>query len=140
MMATMEKLRNESLRLNAGVQTDGDAQRAWNELLTNINDPQLVRQRLQEIKALNERAFEIRQSKVDQRRATAGAPGLDLRALVGPGADGQPQQGAAGLQGGGGAAPQREATPVRVSSQAEFQSLPPGTLFTAPDGSVRRKP
>lgn len=139
MMATMEKLRNESLRLNAGVQTDGDAQRAWNELLTNINDPQLVRQRLQEIKALNERAFEIRQSKVDQRRANAGAPGLDLRALVGPGADGQPQQGAAGLQSGGAAAPRREAAPVRVSSQAELQSLPPGTLYTAPDGSVRRK-
>lgn len=59
-MSTLEKLRNDSLRLNKGVQTEGDAQRAWNELLANINDPKLVEQRLGEILAINQRAAELR--------------------------------------------------------------------------------
>jgi hypothetical protein len=63
--ATMERLRNESLRLNAGVQTDGDAQRAWNELIANINDKDVVMQRLAEISALNRRAAEIRKQNVN---------------------------------------------------------------------------
>ena len=59
------KLRNDSLRLNNGVQTDGDAQRAWNELFDNINDTELVLQRLAEIKVLNERAKNLKLMEVD---------------------------------------------------------------------------
>lgn len=55
-LSTMERLRNESLRLNKGVQTEGDAQRAWNELFQNINDKTVVRDQLARIAALNERA------------------------------------------------------------------------------------
>jgi hypothetical protein len=54
--SSLERLRNESLRLNAGVQTEGDAQRAWNELFQNINDTDLVKQRLKEIQATNKKA------------------------------------------------------------------------------------
>ena len=61
----MEKLRNDSLRLNKGVQTDGDAQRAWNELFQNINDTKLVQQRLSEIKQINARAKNLRLMEVD---------------------------------------------------------------------------
>lgn len=61
----MEKLRNDSLRLNKGVQTDGDAQRAWNELFQNINDTKLVQQRLTEIKQINARAKNLRLLEVD---------------------------------------------------------------------------
>lgn len=61
----MEKLRNDSLRLNKGVQTDGDAQRAWNELFQNINDTKLVKQRLSEIKEINARAKSLRLMEVD---------------------------------------------------------------------------
>ena len=61
----LEKLRNDSLRLNNGVQTDGDAQRAWNELFDNINDTELVLQRLAEIKVLNERAKNLKLMEVD---------------------------------------------------------------------------
>lgn len=60
----LEKLRNDSLRLNNGVQTDGDAQRAWNELIANINDPQVVRQRLSEIQMLNQRAAALKQQNL----------------------------------------------------------------------------
>lgn len=75
--STLERLRNESLRLNKGVQTDGDAQRAWNELLQNINDPKVVRQRLEEIQKINERAAGIRRMNVDAIRNNFNAGPLD---------------------------------------------------------------
>lgn len=76
--STLEKLRNDSLRLNTGVQTDGDAQRAWNELFQNINDTGLVKQRLQEITAINKRAEELQKLKVDQIRANYNAAPMDF--------------------------------------------------------------
>lgn len=75
--ATLQKLRNDSLRLNKGVQTDGDAQRAWAELIDNINDPKAVSQRLQEIDAINERAVLLHQSNVDNVRNNYGLDPLD---------------------------------------------------------------
>ena len=70
--ATLEKQRNESLRLNKGVQTEGDSVRAWNELMENINDPDVVKQRLTEIQRLNERAAGIRKMNVDVIRQNYG--------------------------------------------------------------------
>lgn len=66
--ATLETQRNNSLRLNRGVQTEGDAQRAWNELFENLNDPGVVKQRLQEIQRINDRAIKIRKANVDTIR------------------------------------------------------------------------
>jgi hypothetical protein len=76
--SNMERLRNESLRLNTGVQTDGDAQRAWNELFQNINDTDLVKQRLQEIQRINARGAELQRLKVDQVRMNYGYDPLDV--------------------------------------------------------------
>lgn len=76
--SNLEKLRNDSLRLNKGVQTDGDAQRAWNELFQNINDTELVKQRLGEIKRLNERAVQLRKMDIDGVRANYGHEPLDV--------------------------------------------------------------
>jgi hypothetical protein len=70
--AMMEKMRNDSLRLNSGVQTEGDSQRAWSELLANINDPQVVQQRLAEIKDLNTRAIDERKGRIDAMRDNYG--------------------------------------------------------------------
>ncbi|CUJ67134.1 hypothetical protein [Achromobacter sp. 2789STDY5608628] len=90
-MSTLEKLRNDSLRLNKGVQTEGDAQRAWNELLSNVNDPKLVEQRLGEILAINQRAAELRGLANDSMRANFGHEPMDysqylkLPAAVGQG-------------------------------------------------------
>ena len=75
--AGLESLRNDSLRLNNGVQTEGDAQRAWNELISNINDPEVVRQRLREIREINQRAIALRGQMINQRRANAQLPPLD---------------------------------------------------------------
>lgn len=75
--ATLEKMRNDSLRLNKGVQTEGDAQRAWNEMVKNINDPKVVLQRLQEIQSLNDRAIELRRLNVRNIRGNYGLPEID---------------------------------------------------------------
>lgn len=76
--STLEKLRNDSLRLNKGVQTEGDAQRIWNELIANINDEGVVKQRLGEIKELNKRAVDLRKFQVDQIRSNFGADAMDF--------------------------------------------------------------
>lgn len=72
----MERLRNESLRLNAGVQTEGDAQRAWNELFGNLNDERVVKAQLQRIQELNNRAIRFRQGRLEQIEGQSfGGPG-----------------------------------------------------------------
>lgn len=76
-IATLEKNRNDSLRLNKGVQTEGDAVRAWNEILANVNDEKVVVQRLREVQQLNERAAQLRRMNVDTIRANFGHPPLE---------------------------------------------------------------
>lgn len=75
--ANLEKLRNDSLRLNKGVQTEGDAQRAWGELMANLNDEGVVRQRLDEIEGYNRQALAFHQDAVTQLREDAGLPPID---------------------------------------------------------------
>lgn len=117
--STLEKLRNDSLRLNAGVQTDGDAQRAWNELFENINDKGVVTQRLDEIKRLNERAVNMRKMNVDGIRANYGRDPVDTTGY-------ETQTPAIG-------------GPVRVSSAADYAKLPSGAEFIDDKGQTRRK-
>jgi hypothetical protein len=76
--STLEKMRNDSLRLNNGVQTEGDSQRAWNELVANINDPKVVSNRLAEIQKINERGAALQQMQIDQVRANYGNQPLDV--------------------------------------------------------------
>ena len=73
----LEKLRNDSLRLNKGIQTEGDAQRALNELFENLNDKNLVRQRLKEISDINKKAAAIRRRGIKLRRQEFKLPDLD---------------------------------------------------------------
>ena len=79
--AGLEKLRNDSLRLNKGVQTEGDATRAWNELVANLNDPGVVQQRLAEIITLNSRAEQIKRFQIDQLRKEYGKPEMDYAVI-----------------------------------------------------------
>lgn len=82
--SALEKMRNDSLRLNKGVQTEGDAQRAWNELFQSINDEKVVMQRLEEIQAINRRAAEQRRMAVDLIRQNFGADPLGDEAFSAP--------------------------------------------------------
>ena len=69
---TLEKLRNDSLRLNAGVQTEGDAIRAWNELMDGIADPGVVQTQLARIQNINDRAIKLRKMNIDAIRLNYG--------------------------------------------------------------------
>lgn len=73
----LENLRNSVLLLNKGVQTEGDAQRAMNEIMANINDQEVVKQRLAELRAINRRAADLRKNNVDLLRSNYGAEPLD---------------------------------------------------------------
>ncbi|MFD1121827.1 hypothetical protein ACFQ2T_04880 [Methylophilus flavus] len=84
LQAMLEKARNASLQLNKGVQTDGDAQRAWNELITNLNDPEVVKKRLGEIVGYNERAVKLRKAKVNNLRSNYGAGPMDFSEFDSP--------------------------------------------------------
>lgn len=76
--ATLQKLRNDSLRLNKGTQTEGDAIRAWDEILANINDPAVVDQRLAEIEQINDRAAEFKKLNIDTIRNNFGHDPFDF--------------------------------------------------------------
>lgn len=81
--ATIEKIRNDTLRLNKGVQTEGDAVRALNELIKSKNDPKVVEDQLQRIEKINKRAVEMRKKKLDVLRSNYGAKPLDYSAFEG---------------------------------------------------------
>ena len=99
--STLERLRNESLRLNTGVQTDGDAQRAWNELFQNVNDTELVKQRLTEIQGINRRGAQLHRLRVDSVRGNYGAEPLDASAYADqPAAVGARPEARGGAKGG----------------------------------------
>lgn len=83
--ATLEKMRNDSLILNKGVQTEGDAVRAWNALIANINDPKVVLQRISDIKKLNERAAAQRLQMIDVRRQRNNMQQFDPSSVALPG-------------------------------------------------------
>lgn len=136
--ASLEKLRNDSLRLNAGVQTDGDAQRAWNELFQNITDTKLVEQRLQEIMRINQRAVQLRQLDIDSVLQNYGRDPMDTSGYAN-----QP----AALSSGSAQKPASNQSqvnpsqgPVAIKTDADYNNLPSGTRFKAPDGSIRVKP
>jgi hypothetical protein len=74
---TLARLRNDSLRLNKGVQTEGDAVRAWEELINNINDKELVKKRLEEITRLNDRAVNQHRLNIDTIRSNYGKDPID---------------------------------------------------------------
>lgn len=76
--STLEKLRNDSLRLNKGVQTEGDSQRAWNELIANMNDPKVVAKRLDEIRKINQRGANLKRLQLDTMRSNFGADPMDV--------------------------------------------------------------
>lgn len=65
----LEKLRNDTLRLNKGVQTEGDAERAMNEVIKNRNDPKLFRQSMERLVDINNRAALLQQQRVDDIRS-----------------------------------------------------------------------
>jgi hypothetical protein len=77
--ASLEKLRNDSLRLNKGTQTEGDAVRAWTENFPSLNDTAGVSQRLKQIATLNERAVKEKKQRLNQVRKDYGQEPIDTK-------------------------------------------------------------
>jgi len=132
--AGLERMRNDSLRLNKGIQTEGDSQRAWNELVTNINDENFVKQRLKEIQAINERAVEIRQAAIALRRQRSGLPPIEgveafMTPTEFPQQDGARAGGSGARQSPTAGAPRTTKPPVQVRTLREAEALPKGTVF-----------
>lgn len=122
--AALEKMRNDSLRLNKGVQTEGDAQRAWNELLANVNDEGVVVQRLAEIKALNEQAIALRSDLVNQARQDSGFAPMDTNRFR-----------AKPLPSGGGGLPEAAKAQLKEGEITTFQN---GQRWTLRGGKPQR--
>lgn len=115
--ADLEKMRNDSLRLNKGVQTEGDAVRAWNELMTNLNDEKLVAARLEQIQSYNDEAIRQKKQIVSATSRQYGQPEPDYGRLE---------------------TPRHQFSGVRtVRTPEEARALPVGTRFRTPDGQER---
>lgn len=69
--ADLTKMVNESLRLNKGVQTEGDAQRAFQEIMS-ANDTQTMLRGLQRMQEINARGLQLQGRKRDLLYRNAG--------------------------------------------------------------------
>jgi len=74
----LEKIRNDSLRLNKGVQTEGDAVRAMNEVIASKNDPVLLQQAMDKLSAINERGAELQRLQINNIRGNYNAAPMDF--------------------------------------------------------------
>ena len=74
----VKKLVLDSLRLNKGTQTEGDAQRATDAIFENINDENAVLRRLNELKRINERALANKKRSINRRRVNEGVDVFDF--------------------------------------------------------------
>lgn len=83
MKTGLEKLRNDTLRLNKGVQTEGDAERAMNEVLQSVNDPKVFKAAMQKLDAVNQRAAELQKVQVNTIRQNYNASPYDFDQLQG---------------------------------------------------------
>lgn len=78
--AFLNKLRNDTLRLNKGTQTEGDAQRALDEIVNfyDKGDTKLVRARLQELLKINKTAAEERKRNINRIRKNQNVEEFDF--------------------------------------------------------------
>lgn len=85
LLATLQKQRNDSLRLNKGTQTEFDAQRAWSELLgadeknpSLPKDNKLLASGLARIAEYNARSAQEKNIRIDTIRSEYGKDPLDM--------------------------------------------------------------
>ena len=125
---SLEKLRNDSLRLNKGTQTEGDAVRAWNELFQNINDQGFVRKRIDEIQQINRRAQAQRIMLVNDRRELSGYDPIDENKYLKQPSAYENSNGAA-VPGAGGAGPANLPSGTVYSPSRKQYRDPSGKLY-----------
>jgi len=77
----LEKIRNDSLRLNKGVQTEGDAIRAMNEVIKNKNDPKALSAAMEKLNAINQRGAELQRVQLNNIRSNYNAAPFDFEQM-----------------------------------------------------------
>ena len=79
--AFLNKLRNDTLRLNKGTQTEGDAQRALDEIANfyDKGDTKTVKSRLQELLKINKVAAEERKRNINRIRNNQNVEEFDFK-------------------------------------------------------------
>ena len=79
--AFLNKLRNDTLRLNKGTQTEGDAQRALDEIANfyDKGDTQTVKARLKELLKINKVAAEERKRNINRIRKNQNVEEFDFK-------------------------------------------------------------
>lgn len=75
---TIYKIRDDTLRLNKGTQTEGDAKRELQTLIGSMNDEEKVGAALIRIAKLNERALKLKSNVLQNRRKSYGLEPMDL--------------------------------------------------------------
>jgi hypothetical protein len=80
---SLEKIRNDSLRLNKGVQTEGDAERAMNEVIKNRNDPKLLKESMEKLVRVNQRGALLQKNRVKSVRDNYKAGPYDFGEIDG---------------------------------------------------------
>lgn len=85
---TITQYTNESLRLNKGTQTEGDAQRAVKEVLAGFakNDNATMTKALEQLEALNNSKIKNNQNAINRRRESQKADLYDFGAPAAPAA------------------------------------------------------
>jgi|TARA_R110000764_G_scaffold197483_2_gene282652 hypothetical protein len=79
----IQKLRNDSLKLNKGIQTDADAKRVMGELFEafDSNNSNVIQEKLREIKRINETAIALRKKTLINRRDGQNVKPFDFSKL-----------------------------------------------------------
>lgn len=62
--SSLEEMRNGVLLLHKGVQTEGDAVRAMDQIMANINDQKVVAAQLEKLRAVNRDAVSVRKQQL----------------------------------------------------------------------------
>jgi hypothetical protein len=116
----LETFRNGILMLHKGVQTEGDAQRAMNQIVQSINDPKVVSQALRRLRELNDEAIGLQQTRVNTVRREYGAEPMNFAPIVGN-TGGLPTPGV--ISGGNRSQPASNAGGLTPQEQAEMEDL-----------------
>lgn len=83
MTTSLETIRNNTLLLHKGVQTEGDAIRAMNQVTATRNDPVAFAQAMDKLNAINQRAAALQKNRINSVRKNYGASEYDFGGMSG---------------------------------------------------------
>ena len=130
----VKRLANDVTQAAKGTQTEFDAKRAYDLIVGNLNDPDIVRTQLRNLRQIAADSQNTAATSVNiavKRNPGLGQEPLPMaKQLLGLAPKPDPAPGAPGTQG----------NPTSVKTIDEALKLPPGTWITRPDGKIGQVP